>query len=83
MAEYETMTQPWSTGGDYSIELLGDPLDNLNIRPHFMELRNRLDRLVFVDPEDEDISYWWPGIVQRFRIVSITNLLFLPDCTRG
>ena len=30
-----------------------------------MELKRRQSRLVFVDPEDEEIPYWWPAIVIR------------------
>ena len=33
---------------------------------YVMELKNRQERLVFVDPEDEDISYWWPAIVTKY-----------------
>lgn len=28
-----------------------------------MNPKCRQERLVFVDPEDEEISYWWPAIV--------------------
>lgn len=28
-----------------------------------MNLKIRQERLVFVDPEDEEIPYWWPAIV--------------------
>ena len=31
--------------------------------PGLMEVKRRQERLVFVDPEDEDIPYWWPAIV--------------------
>lgn len=30
-----------------------------------MEPKRRQDRLVFVDPEDEEIPYWWPAIVNQ------------------
>lgn len=33
-----------------------------------MELKSRQGRLVFVDPDDEDIPYWWPAIVKYYFI---------------
>lgn len=32
-----------------------------------MELKERLERLVFVDPEDEEIPYFWPALVISFQ----------------
>ena len=32
-----------------------------------MDLKTRQERLVFVDPEDEEIPYWWPAIVNFER----------------
>jgi hypothetical protein len=39
-----------------------------------MDLKCRQERLVFVDPEDEEISYWWPAIVKRLlNNIILTN----------
>jgi hypothetical protein len=34
-----------------------------------LSVDERKSRLVFVDPEDEALSYWWPAIVFKQRMV--------------
>ena len=46
-----------------------------------MELKSRQERLVFVDPEDEEIPYWWPAIVKLNGIEHRSNYFIFKGCS--
>lgn len=40
----------------------------------------RHELLVFVDPDDESVPFWWPALVEHVAHLIIFNFV---DCARG